>query len=137
MGESRTHMTLVQLVLRDVLSRLAPEERPCVFVDTPETGIAPPVVGGYHPDVYFRSQKRLIIGEAKTGQDLYRPHSLMQLAAYYDECHMFSGDAEIVVAVPWTALQSTLNFYRRLTRRNGSSSVSITILDERGKSFGV
>ena len=135
MGESKNHMELVQVAFRDIMRNVPEREFACVFVDTPEEGTTPAVLGGFHPDIYFKTANRLIIGEAKTEKDFSRPHSVAQLKAYYLECERFPGSAELVLAVPWTMARRAQNFFRQL--RRSADTVSIRVLDERGVAFAV
>ncbi len=61
----------------------------------------PPQLGDFRPDVYAveRVSRRIVIGEAKTVDDIDNDHTRSQLASYFR--HLASGPAgEIWMAVP-------------------------------------
>ena len=56
----------------------------------------------------------MIIGEAKTSDDIMRKHSLCQYESYLRKCSLYTGNAEFVIAVPWIDQASANNILRKL-----------------------
>ncbi len=136
MGESQAHMNLVRVASEYIYSVATKEELGRIYTDTPERGITPAVRDGFHPDALLRSDRRIIIGEAKTEPDAFRPHSISQIKSYYQECKDFCGTSELVIAVPWTILRKVQNAMR-LLKQQDPSDVKISVLDECGSVFRV
>lgn len=54
------------------------------------------VVGGHFPDVFYKDDCKIIIGEAKTESDLHTPHTDKQIDSYISECKLFQGERHII-----------------------------------------
>ena len=100
-----------------VVARLGEERRNGVLLDLPLStgGALPPRIGGFVPDLYVPRcfGERLIVGEAKTVQDLQRRHSLNQLATFSAFCAR-EPDSLLLVAVPWHARPLAIAILRQI-----------------------
>ena len=128
MGESAKHMELVQMVRREVEAIVGVANAMLILVDTPDSN-EKVKVGKFCPDVFFRYDKILAIGEAKTLDDFSRSHSNEQFEAYLTECNLFEGAAVLVASVPWQLAATAKNYFRRLRRKFGTKT-RIVVLDD-------
>lgn len=117
MSESANHKRLVEIIIEYVGEKVG-----CDYVCFIESDIAdehplPPMMeDGYRPDVFFEYDGTMIIGEAKTSDDISRQHSLCQYASYLRKCSLYSGNAEFVIAVPWIDQASANNILKKLKK---------------------
>lgn len=118
MSESAQHLQLVSLIIDEVVG-IVGETNKCFIMSDVADGYAlsPLMKDGYRPDVYYQYQNRLIIGEAKTSNDVSRIHSKLQYESYIKECSLFGGNAVFVVAVPWTEHATIHNIIKKLQQK--------------------
>ena len=58
--------------------------------------------------------------------DVSREHSLMQYASYLRKCALYSGNAEYVMAVPWTESAEANNVVKKVMKQYpGDNEVKI------------
>lgn len=80
--ESNKHHSLVKKMYDYVVEELDVEKR-LVETDIFEVnGTVPRMSEGFVPDLYYNYNNQIIIGEAKTEQDMEREHSLQQYNSY-------------------------------------------------------
>jgi hypothetical protein len=133
MGESLQHIELVNSILKFMKLMVNVELTCLIRVDLPDSNSKPPKVGeGYIPDLYFCNDEMLIIGEAKTSNDFDRKHSLEQYMSYIITCDHFEGEANMIVAVPWTEYISAKNLLRKI-KKQGSYDLKIVVLNDLGR----
>jgi hypothetical protein len=102
MSESAQHLQLVRLIISEVISTVGIDRRCFVCSDVADGFSLPPLTEeGFRPDVFYQDSNILIIGEAKTSDDIDRLHSKQQYRSYLRKCSLFSGTAILVIAVPW------------------------------------
>ena len=119
MSESIQHHQLVQVLKNEVKSIVPPECWGLVQIDSPDSlNLPPKTVEGYRPDIYYQFDKLLVIGEAKTSNDVERQHSRAQYESYLKECAIFSGQAILIVAVPLLEQASANNILRNLKKKH-------------------
>ena len=132
MGESRTHIKLVEELRNYVANTYFMGERGAVLCDLPESilGEKPPLIGNFRPDVYATDSmtERIIIGEAKTEFDLERDHSKKQLAAFIKECSTYRKGI-LVVAVPWDLVVTARQLLKRLEQGGRCNSTTTVVLE--------
>ena len=115
MSESAQHLQLVNLIIDEVVGMVGEVNRCFIMSDaTDGYALAPLMEEGYRPDVYYQYQNRLIIGEAKTSDDVARVQSQMQYESYLKKCSLFNGRAVFLAAVPWTEHATIHNILRKL-----------------------
>ena len=129
MGESAQHFQLVNLIIDEVVSVVGETNRCFVMSDAADGYALPPLTEeGYRPDVYYQYQDSLIIGEAKTSNDVARIHSKLQYESYLKKCSFFKGRAVFLAAVPWTEHAVIHNILRKL-RQKYPGTYEVRIID--------
>ena len=80
MSESAQHLQLVNLIIDEVVGMVGEANRCFIMSDAADGyALSPLTEEGYRPDVYYQYQNQLIIGEAKTSDDV---------APYIAKCSM-------------------------------------------------
>lgn len=132
MSESQQHINLISLALEQVYSLVEPEKHLFICSDLQNAIVLPPqTLEGCRPDVFFTSDTMLVIGEAKTSQDIETAHSLNQYHSYFKKCSLFPGQSFIVMAVPWTDAALANNLLNRLKKKYSfCGSFKIIVVDE-------
>ena len=130
MAESRLHKQFV----RSIVSYL--ETIPYCCVDFIEADLdnyntrTSRVVGGFYPDVFYKDSKTIIIGEAKTENDLINPHTQDQILSYIEEVKLFDGERHIVLCVPFIAFCSLFNYVNILIEKQNVKDVTFHLLSD-------
>ena len=129
MSESAQHLQLVKLIIDEVAGMVGETNR-CFIMSDAADGYALPhlMEEGYRPDVYYQYQNYLVIGEAKTSDDVSRIHSKMQYESYLKKCSLFNGKAVFLAAVPWTEHATIHNILRKL-RQKYPGAYEVRIID--------
>lgn len=129
MGESAQHFQMVNLIIDEVVSVVGETNRCFIMSDAADGYALPPLTEeGYRPDVYYQYQNSLIIGEAKTSDDVARMHSKLQYESYLKKCSFFKGKAVFLAAVPWTEHAVIHNILRKL-RQKYPGTYEVRIID--------
>ena len=136
MSESNIHRELVEVVYQYIKNNTHPNYQCLICVDMPEMTRPSSVIGNYIPDVLFWHDDMLIIGEAKTKNDILRTHSQDQYKAYFDECRKFYGKSCFVIGVPWDMVITVKNYFKRLKIKE-NSAIDIVVINELGKAISV
>ena len=131
MSESPQHLGLVKKI-RDAIrerdnitpSLVAAEdhEENTITFNTPE---------GFRPDVYYNDNRLLILGEAKTTNDLSNWHSDAQFDSYFKYLKAASSDFSKVilyVGVPWADFKWAQNHFKKIK----PDSVDVIIINDFG-----
>lgn len=96
--ESLTHMAFVKKVA-DYVSTI-PEDftSNLLCVELPgEYNRCPQIIGGSIPDVFYNDSNYIILGEAKTDNDIDQEHTQRQLNDYINEARTYDADRNIVL----------------------------------------
>ena len=129
MSESAQHLQLVNLIIDEVVNIIGETNRCFIMSDTVDGyALSPLMEEGYRPDVYYQYQNILIIGEAKTSDDVARIHSKLQYESYLKKCSLFRGNALFLAAVPWTEHAAIHNILRKF-RQKYPGSYEVRIID--------
>ena len=134
MPESSAHMDYVNICRDFIKNDIVPAGKD-VFIlsDAPESIEKPPVVvGGVRPDVLYKHNGLLVIGEAKTEKDIDNPHSRKQYNCYFQECEHFHGIKHIVFCTTWSACPQLWNIVKRMKKDCGYKT-HVVVLFELGK----
>ncbi len=133
MAESQSHMNLVKR-LRCFAEQLLGEGRfPLAYFDEPTACVKPPKTsGGFVPDMFFKDNELMVIGEAKTFDDVDRNHSLSQYENYFKDLAVFPGRTVMVFSVPWQCKNTIKNIGRRL-RKESDPNIEIYAITEVGQ----
>ncbi len=131
MGESLTHIRLVDALSLWIVETYLDGDSGYIMVDGPNSSRndRPPKIGGFVPDVFVPNGPggRLIIGEAKTTQDLERKHSLEQIETFLHRCGQVQNSC-FLLAVPWHTVRLAESIVRQLRVRAGAENVSTEVL---------
>lgn len=136
MAESIKHTALVRIIL-DYIDR-AHSGIPALGVlndlPSPLRAEKPNRIGGYVPDVYAFDAPltTVIIGEAKTPDDLETDHSTKQMTAFLS----FLGQQKqgiFILAVPWALKRRAAAIVSALRESIGATSVTTVTLDDLGQ----
>lgn len=75
MGESAKHVDLINL-MKSIICSKEDVDTALVLVDDPsDRKNVPPTINGFKPDLYYDFNQLLVIGEAKTKDDLLNEHT--------------------------------------------------------------
>lgn len=98
--------------------------------DQPGQGI-PDQIGKFRPDLYAQSRDggRIVVGEAKSAQDLSSARSFRQIECFLAYCGKRS-DAIFMLAVPYQAEASAKTIIHLICREHGIVSDDILLYDE-------
>lgn len=96
--ESLTHMVFVKKIVDYVSTIPADFTRNLLCVELPgEYNRCPQIIGRSIPDVFYYDSNYIILGEAKTDNDINQEHTLRQLNDYINEVRTYSADRNIVL----------------------------------------
>lgn len=117
MSESNTHKKLVELIIEYVGDCVGQDYVCFIESDIDDDRPLPSLTSeGFRPDVIYEYNGLMIIGEAKTSDDVAREHSLAQYASYLKKCALYQGKAEYVMAVPWTEKAMANNVIKKMKK---------------------
>ena len=117
MGESGQHKKLIELIIEYVEERVGQQYICFIESDIADARPIPSLTEeGFRPDVTYEYNGLMIIGEAKTCNDVLREHSLAQYASYLKKCSLYQGKAEYVMAVPWMEIAAVNNVIKKLKK---------------------
>lgn len=130
MTESSLHIELVSIIECAIRKLVSEDNWSLIAVDSAKSKHLPRrMAEGFIPDVLYDFDGLLIIGEAKTGKDVDRDHSKKQYASYVKKCKAFTGEAYIIVAVPWTERITATNLLKQICRNENWTSSHLIVLD--------
>lgn len=130
MAESLLHMELVRRIA-SYIETLSPSFASSLLdADLPEYGQRTPrVINGYYPDVRYRDKNLIVIGEAKTENDILNEHTEGQLEAYIAEVQTYPLQRHIIYCVPFVSFIMVKNLLKRLKRDKGLHDIFFHVLD--------
>lgn len=132
MGVSESHIRLVNALKDYVEEEYGGNGKLIIYTDNPDSAFKDnvPLIGGAFPDLYARcySPELVILGEAKTVNDVENRHSIGQYKSYLDFCSSHENTL-LVFAVPWTVVPCLKNTIRNLKRRMGIGNVATVFLE--------
>ena len=117
MSESGQHKKLVEIIIEYVEGQVGHDYVCFIESDMSDDRPLPALTEeGFRPDVVYEYNGLMIIGEAKTSDDVLREHSLAQYASYLRKCSLYSGKAMYVMAVPWMEQASANNVIKEIKK---------------------
>ena len=127
MSESAQHQKLVNTIIEHVESIVGQDKKCFISSDEADGMSLPPLTAeGFRPDVYYQYGNTLIIGEAKTSNDVDRIHSKQQYDSYIKKCALFEGNAYFIAAVYWADKAQMHNILRKIRiKYPGEYTISI------------
>lgn len=133
MSESITHMSYVSKIFEYVKQIVPKNNSSLIILDSPDSyDNTIPVINGFRPDLTYKINDTLILGEAKTDDDVERRHSLNQYYSYLKEADSFDGNAIVVFCVSWKMFSTIKNHLRYIRRQNAFNKVKIIVLNDKG-----
>jgi len=127
--ESEAHKQFVRNAVEYVKRKFGIEENQ-ICVDLGEPGRMPPkVIDGFRADIYVHTSQYIIIGEAKTDDDIIKKHTLAQLAAYIKEVKTFNQERHIVMSSSWACYAMMRNFLRNYRKNFDLSDITFHTVD--------
>jgi hypothetical protein len=127
MSESVLHQQLVKLLKKEVMSIVPSDCWNLIQEDTPESRNRPPIIVEKHrPDIFYNWGSLLVIGEAKTGNDVSKKRSRSQYDSYLRMCSNFSGNAYLILSVPWLE-EAEANNILRLNKKKYSGDYTTKV----------
>lgn len=87
-------------------------------------------IGNSKPDLYvlFPDDNFIIIGEAKTENDIENDHTVKQALDYYEACMKFPG-SKLVYAVPFYCVNDIKSHLEYVAKIKSNDHVEIVILE--------
>ena len=117
MGESTKHVELIKLMEELIIfnEKINPA---LLLLDEPSNRKnSPPTINGFKPDIYYDFDGVLVIGEAKTKDDIVNEHTRRQLETYIKLCSNFKGRSCLYIAVPWTESILVNNIVKNIMKK--------------------
>ena len=131
MGESQAHINLVHK-LRDYVSACYlhnDDGRILIDLPTSNTYSQTFIIDGHRPDLFVKTGcNKIIIGEAKTQDDLEREHSISQYITFLKYCSKYDSSI-FILAVPWDLTISARNLLNKITNDENIVKVDIDVID--------
>lgn len=129
MSESAEHQKLVNDILVCVKGMVGPDKSCFIMSDLSDgRELSPQTTEGFRPDVFYQYADTMIIGEAKTADDVERLHSKQQYESYVKKCALFQGKAYLIVAAPWASCASLNNILSKI-KKNYPGEYVINIVE--------
>jgi hypothetical protein len=118
MTESIKHYEFVQYIKKE-FENIVPEDcKRLIDCDSfSSVSLPPQFTNGHRPDVYYQFKDLLLIGEAKTNNDVERKHSHEQYESYIKACTSFQGQAILILAVPLMEQATIHNILCKLKKK--------------------
>lgn len=111
--ESQAHKEYVQNAI-DYIKRVFGVSDSQIAADLGDASMLPPKsIDGFRADIYVNTPSMIIIGEAKTDNDINNNHTLAQFASYVREARLYDKKRHIVMSGSMAAYPSIRNFIRR------------------------
>ena len=132
MPESHAHVILVRAIVQWVDNQPTADS---FAVFTANAALSadhqPPIIGGRIPDVFarHRQQGHVIIGEAKTAQDIETSHTRKQLSDYLTYLAI-QHQPTLILAVPWYCTNQVRSLVRRIQRETNTDSINVVVLEK-------
>lgn len=127
--ESEAHKQFVRNAVGYIQRTFGVEEIQ-MAVDSGESGKIPPIViDGFRADIYVHTPKYIIIGEAKTDNDINKKHTIAQLEAYIKEVKTYNKERHIVMSSSWSCYATMRNFLRNFRKLHDMSDITFHTVD--------
>jgi len=127
--ESQAHKEYVQNAV-DYIKRTFDVANSQIATDLGDASMLPPKsVDGFRADVYVNTPKYIIIGEAKTDNDVNNNHTLAQFASYVKEVKTFDKERHIIMSGSLAARPTIRNFIKRFRKKNDVPSITFHTVD--------
>ena len=128
MSESHLHIQLVRHLSNWITNFCTPEEVLFLEIDLPETNNKPKFINSFRPDALLTLKNKIIVGEAKTSNDLERAHSREQYVAYLNYLKDFENPV-YVMTVPWFNIPRARSLITSIQKKINANNISIYFPD--------
>jgi hypothetical protein len=133
MPESSVHMSYVEMIFNYSKKIVPINNHSFILIDSPYSIKVPTaVVNGFRPDISYRIDDLMIIGEAKSDDDVERRHSLEQYNSYLKETELFDGISYVVFCVSWSMYSTIKNHLRVIKKKGQYKKAHIIVLNNKG-----
>jgi len=131
MSESDHHRSLVKFLAEEIAGNAVWSNPPIVYCDVQDGNsmVLPPIIGSNRPDIFARdlATSLLIIGEAKTSDDIDKGHTFDQLASFFDYLnHQPAG--ELWMGVPWMSAGTAARVCKYVRTRMNVPHIPIRVI---------
>lgn len=89
----------------------------------------------YYPDVYYCDNSSIIIGEAKTDNDIHNQHTMSQLDAYISHLGIFKLSRHLILSGSFYAFPELKNLIIRKKRKECITGIKFHIIAPLHKPF--
>ncbi len=128
MAESIAHMNYVRRIVEYIASWSGCMAS-LIEAELPDfAGRTTQAMNRYYPDVYYRDNDIIAIGEAKTDHDIDNSHTEIQLDAYIEHTRIFSLERHIILSCSFVSFPELKNMAIRKKRRLGLGDITFHIL---------
>lgn len=132
MSESHTHAALVQQLASWMAENYFQGDRGRLFIDSPfcDRHTRPPIIGEFVPDVFAETNlpRHILIGEAKTKNDIENLHTKQQLESFLKYCSTVNG-SQLIMAVPWHMTRCVRSMINIIITKNNLKNINYIVLD--------
>ena len=130
MAESKAHMDFVRKIVSYIETSIPACDKALIQAELPEFySRTPRVIGGYYPDVYHKNSRSIIIGEAKTDNDIETTHTEKQINCYIEEARCYDVERHIVLCSSVFSFAMLKNMILRKKRHKNLDDITFHILD--------
>ena len=130
MAESKAHMDFVRRIVAYSTENIPMCDKAMILTDLPESiEKTPRVIGGYHPDMYHKNCHCIIIGEAKTDNDIENQHTYSQLDSYIEEVRCYNIPRHIVMCCSMISFARMKNMILRKKINEKLDDITFHIID--------
>ena len=138
MAESKIHMDYVKRIVQYITEHVSLSNNDYIGIDLPESPLKPiQIIVDVRPDVYYKNKSIIIIGEAKTENDINNRHTEKQINLYFDELSLAKGERHLIFCTSFYSYSSLKNMILRLKRRRCIDHIKVHIMDENFKSITI
>ena len=131
MSESLNHMNYVREIVGYILDNIENSSLMYLGVELPEyNSHSQKVVNGFIPDVYYKDETKIIIGEAKIVDDIEKKHTYEQINSYIAECRLYPLERHIVLSTSLYGFPTFHNLISRKKRNENLTDIKFHIIDD-------
>lgn len=131
MSESPQHLRLVEKI-RDIIRKRNDVTPTLVLAEDHRENTTTFLTDeGFHPDLYYVDNNLIILGEAKTSNDLCNRHSYAQFDSYIKHLQTATNDsmkAVLYIGVPWADFRWTKRYFQKIKH----TSIEVIIVNDFG-----
>lgn len=113
MSESSKHVELIKII-KQFVEEKEDIEKAFLRCDLMNEYKTESLINGYRPDLFYKYKGKVIIGEAKTKNDIDRKHSIEQYKSFLEYCNLNGENAKYIISVPWTETIYAKKILKRL-----------------------